>query len=624
MRHCVPTRSEQATAAQVVYYLNNGSELVSDRRMTSAVRLFADRSACCKCPLSMTTNSEPNAACAKEDRETDNVFELYAGSGSDEETDADYRARIMHVDTFLRLNDSIGSLKEIGKTKPDYESEVQKILQTSFGVRPGVDDGVRMSEGRFNSSDERSFGTVPIPSLGHDKALENRDRVTITTHAHLIYHGDLLQLSKEMITLVIPKRDFQIFARIVDCCKRMLLGKHTDEDVAEMKHDHDSLIAMWEDVPKDNALNIGGELNSMMRTMLETPLYYSNSCMAMIACGQMLRALYANTEGGECESYEQLTSFVRKYMRHNPADPFACDCDGRCSVECKTLVSMIMEVPTIVHNQTYLLQILAYLMYDKSGREEVFVNNLKNICSPGLLDKIPARVAMLMGTLDESEIARHYRELRKRMQHLNPLRGATMYGKNALETLVQLANHPRVQTLIESLPGATAATVELRLPKCVGEKRQCLNKERDERTIRAREYNNNGKNKCCGYLRQDPFDVFVSSVSLTQVLVYLFTDPRTGSAKSRKHYFIRDIITSMAKQTVKIRLDTLDEMFCYLDRTRVFKSFNEHPFMMSALQELFTTYIDYMKDAAEKYKEAGKKRRMKRYLKKNGVPDGLV
>lgn len=401
------------------------------------------------------------------------------------------------------------------------------------------------------------------------------------------------------------------------------MGRFSNEDVANMRRDHDTLIATWQDAP-NASLHIGSELNNMMRSMLETPLYYSNSCMAMIACGQMLRRLYARTEGRDCETYDQLIAFVRKRMRHNEADPFACDCAGACSSECKTLMSMIMEVPTVVHNQTYLLQILAYLVYDKSGREEVFINNLKNACSPGLLDKTPTRLAMLMGTLEKNEIHSHFRTIRKQTRHLDPLRGCSVYGRNALDKLVRLANDPRVQSVIDYLPGATSATVELLLPRCTADKQQCLNRDVDERTIARRETNNNGKNKCCGYLRQDPFDVFVSSVSLTQLLVYAFTDPRSGSDESRVHYFVRDIVTAMAKQTVKINTDTLKEMFCYLDRTRVFKGFSEHPFMMSTLQELFTAYIDYMKVAAVKYKETGKRRRMKRYLKKNGIPDGSV
>lgn len=568
---------------------------------------------------SLSTDSLPSS-----EKATDKPFLGERGSDDDEaeveeETEADYRAHLMHVDTFLRLNESISSLKEIGKTNPDYASEVQNILHASF-----VGDVQQLD------ALDKASTLNDEPGLGHstkaanDSSLEYAsDTMNVKAHAHLIYHGDLLQLSKETVTLVISKRDFTLFTRIVDCFKRMILGVHTDEDVANMRQDHDSLIELWEDAPNKD-LNIGGELNKMMRSMLETPLYYSNSCMAMIACGQMLRNLYEQTEGKACETYEQLISFVRQSMRHNSTDPFACDCDGGCSAECKTLMSMIMEVPTVVHNQTYILQILAYLIYNKSGREEVFINNLKNTCSPGLLDKTPTRLAMLMGTMDKAEIQRHYRRMRKEMQHLNPLRGCTMYSKNALEKLVLLANHPRVQAVIETLPGAKVATVVLRLPKCSAKKRQCLNKEADERTISCRETNNNGKNKCCGYLRQDPFDILVSSVSLTQLLIYVFTDPCTGPKESRFHYFVRDVITSMAKQTVKINPDTLKEMFCYLDRTRVFKGFNEHPFMMSALQELFTTYIDYMKDAAEKYKETGKRRRMKRYLKKNGVPDGSV
>lgn len=571
-----------------------------------------------------TPSPRSNTSCRPfSDEEEDGV--------NDEETEADYRARIMHVDTFLRLNESISSLKEMSKTKPDYVADVRDILNgagaASAGDAAPLGGERKVSVGIF----ENGNGVFPPPGRGWsartaDDATNgtNNDTVNVTVHAHLIYHGDLLQLSKETVKLVITKRDFTLFTRIVDCFKRMLLGHHTDDDVANMRRDHDSLVELWEDVP-NKELHIGGELNNMMRSMLETPLYYSNSCMAMIACGQMLRRLYARTEGEECETYDQLIAFVRKNMRHNPSDPFACDCGhGGCSDVCKTLMSMIMEVPTVVHNQTYLLQILAYLMYDKSGREEVFINNLKNACSPGLLDRTPTRLAMLMGTLEKSEIHAHYRTIRRQMHQLNPLRGSTVYSKSALERLVQLANHPRMQSVIEALPGASAAVVELRLPKCPAGKRQCLNRDVDERTIARRETNNNGKNKCCGYLRQDPFDILVSSVSLTQLLVYAFTDPSTGPKESRLHYFVRDIVTCMAKQTVKINADTLKETFCYLDRTRVFKGFSEHPFMMSALQELFTAYVEYMKDAAEKYKENGKRRRMKRYLKRNGVPDGAV
>ncbi|KAG8314669.1 hypothetical protein J6590_087507 [Homalodisca vitripennis] len=513
-----------------------------------------------------------------------------SGSGS-EETEADYRARLLHMDTLLRLNDSINSFQEIRKNKPEYAAEVQKALRSSLG-------GCDLSQ--------------PPPS-------QDCDTVELEMHAHLIYHGDLLQLSKETVHLVVRKHEMELFTRIVDCFKRMILGTHTDEDVADMRNDNDSLIRIWDKAQK-RMPDIGGELNNMMRVMLDTPLYYGNSCMAMIACGQMLRNLYVVTEGIPCKTYDQLIAFVRKHFRHNPADPFACDCDGRCSETCKTLMSMIMELPAIVHNQTYLLQILAYVLYDKSGREEIFVNNLKNTCSPGLLDRIPTRVAMLMGTLDEAEIIRRYRVIRKKTRHLNPMRGRTTYGaKTVLEGLVRLAHDPRIRTVVELLPGADVAAVQLRLPKCAAEKTQCLNRDFDENSILEPESNNGGKNKCCGFLRKDPSDFLVSSVSLAQLLVYLYTDPRTASNKSRKHYFIRDIITNMAGQTLKIKVDTLEEMYCYLDRTRVFKDFNEHPFMMSALQELFTTYIDYMKDAAEKYKETRKSRRRKSYLHKKGI-----
>lgn len=527
-----------------------------------------------------------------------------------EETDADYRARMMHVDTFLRLNDSIANLQLIGEKNPECASEIQKAL---------LADPEHVVDSSKPATSDTSAATVRLK-----------------THAHLIYHGDLLQLSKETITLTITERDASLFARIIDCFKRIILGKHTDGDLARLRADHDRLIAMWDDAPPDETLDVGNEIKKMMRCMLETPLYFTNSCMALIACGQMLRTLYRESEGGPAETYDQLIGFVRNRMRHNPEDPFECECDGRsddgvrCSEDCKTLMSMIMEVPTIVHNQTYLLQILAYLMFDKSGREEVFINNLKNTCSPGLLDKVPTRLAMLMGTLDEKKIRRHYKTIGKQLQHLNPLKDdRSVYSKNALDRLVQTVHDPRVQHLIYTLPGAAAAAVELRLPKCgalagAGDSSKCLNKDSDEASIMTSAGNNNGRNKCCGYLRQDPFDILVSSISLAQLLVYSFTDPRTATAKSRQHFFVRDIIKSMARQTVKIKVDTLEEMFCYLDRTRVFKGFNEHPLMMAALQELFTSYIDYMKEAAEKYKETGKKRRVKRYLRRNGVPEGAA
>lgn len=538
----------------------------------------------------------------------------------DEETDADYRARMMHVDTFLRLNESINNLEKIGKENPQYALDIQKILHTSLRT----EEAVKSPDGK-QSVAESSFASRLLEE-GGDSASSGQEveMVRVKTHAHLIYHGDLLQLSKETVYLKISKRDMALFSRIISCFKRMIMGVHTDKDVANMRRDHDLLIAMWDDVPA-NVVSIGVEIKNMMRSMLETPLYYTSSCMALIACGKMLRNLYVDNEGSEPETYEQLMCFVRKHMRHNPADPFECNCGegGRddgvpCSEECKTLMSMIMEVPPIVHNQVYLLQILAYLMYDKSGREGVFINNLKNTCSPGLLDKIPTRLAMLIGTLDDTRIKARYKIIRKQLQHMNPLKDRTNnYNKNSLQKLVQWVHHPRLQTVLaDVLPGAGAATVELRLPKCGADKKQCLNKEFDEKSIMSPESNNDGKNKCCGYLRQDPCDMLVSSISLAQLLVYVFTDSRTGPARSRQHFYVRDIITSMAAQTVKIKLDTLEEMFCHLDRTRVFKSFNEHPFMMRTLQELFTSYIDYMKDAAEKYKETGKGRRVKRYLRK--------
>jgi len=546
----------------------------------------------------------------------------------EEETEADYRARMLHVNTFLRLNETITGLQEMGKTKPEYVSEVQHVLNSSVGRKSP--DNLYVHTMKNNPTDlSTNLANESTSSklyLDADADVEN-----VKIHKHLIYHGDLLQLSKETITLAIPKHVVNLFKRIIECSKRMIMGSHSDKDVDEMRTDHGKLIAMW-DAPCAEETGIGSEIKNVMRNILDTPLYYTNSCMALIACGQMLRNLYTDTEGVQAETYDQLLVFVRKQMRHNPADPFECDCRDEqdnakviCWKDCKTLLSMIMEIPQIVHHQTYILQILAYIMYNKkSGREEVFINNLKNTCSPGLLDKTPTRLALLMGTLDEVKTRRNYKSMAKVMQELNPFRNRMRYNSGVLDKIVPLGHHPKVQALINLLPGANAAVVELHLPKCGADKKNCLNRERDSTDIMSPSLNNNGKKKCCGYLRQDPFDLLVSSVSLVQLLVYLLTDPLNASPESRRHYFVRDIIVAMARGTVKIKTETLEDIFCYLDRTSVFKNVNEHPLMMAALQELITSYIEYMKETSEKYKESGKKRRVKRYLKKNGVPDGAL
>ena len=563
--------------------------------------------------------NEPAGDCRKQDEPSDSFGLLDEDSVPEDESDADYRARMLHVNTFLRLNDTISTLRSKNTNNPDYASEVQSILHASI-VRD------KTSGGDGNHGDQ----------LGSCAAAQsdNGSLVHIRVHKHLIYHGDILQLSKETVVLPILRRDMILFKRIIDCSKQMIMGRYTDKDVANLRTDHSRLVTMWDVSDEDGGSSIGDEIRGVMRSILETPLYFTNSCMALIACGQMLRQLYSNTEGGPPETYEQLISFIRKHMRHNPADPFACNCDkdtniassdNACSEECKSLLSMIMELPQIVHHQTYMLQILAYLMYEKkAGREEVFINNLKNTCSPGLLDSMPTRLAMLMGTLDAAETRRRQRLIMKEMQDIIPFRERSLYNRNTLDKIVQVTHHPRVQSLIKLLPGALLANVELNLPKCGADKKNCLNKEFDDKQIMFPEFNNHGKKKCCGYLRQDPFDVLVSSISLAQLLLYTFTNPLSAPQTTRRHFFVRDIITAMARETVKIKLDTLESMYSYLDRTCVFKSVNEHPFMMATLQELVSAYIDYMKDVSEKYREGGRKRRVKRYMKLNGVPDGAV
>src|SRR5436190_23585960 len=393
--------------------------------------------------------NEPAGDCRKQDEPSDSFGLLDEDSVPEDESDADYRARMLHVNTFLRLNDTISTLRSKNTNNPDYASEVQSILHASI-VRD------KTSSGDGNHGDQ----------LGSCAAAQsdNGSLVHIRVHKHLIYHGDILQLSKETVVLPILRRDMILFKRIIDCSKQMIMGRYTDKDVSNLRTDHSRLVTMWEVSDEDGGSSIGDEIRGVMRSILETPLYFTNSCMALIACGQMLRQLYSNTEGGPPETYEQLISFIRKHMRHNPADPFACNydkdnniasSDNACSEECKSLLSMIMELPQIVHHQTYMLQILAYLMYEKkAGREEVFINNLKNTCSPGLLDSMPTRLAMLMGTLDAAETRRRQRLIMKEMQDIIPFRERSLNNRNTLDKIVKVTHHPRVQSLIKLLPGA--------------------------------------------------------------------------------------------------------------------------------------------------------------------------
>lgn len=487
-------------------------------------------------------------------------------------------------------------------------------------------DGGFRSE--FETEQERvDYDDVPqIPTA---------DCINLTAHASVMYYGDRLILSTETVQLTMSKTDYDMFRRVVKCFTDMIMGTYTIKDVQHLREDHDHLLKRWDSnngnshsvhnmSAEDPRRALSDEIHKMIKNMLETPVYYTSSCMALIACGAMLRDLFKTTMKREAKDFEDLMYFVRKHVRHNPVNPFDCECapGNECSASYKTLLSLILEVPPVIHNQTYMLQILAYLIYDKDGREEIFVVNMKNVVSPGLLDKVPARLAMLVGSLDEKIIRSRMKVLLRETAGFNIGTGSitppskAQYNRKILENIVSAVHDPRIAKVIEALPGVRNATVELIFERCK-DRRVCLNAN-NEGDINLPKNNNYGKNRCCGYLKLDPVGMLASSISMVQLCVYLWTDTRNAPARNQRHFFIRDILVAMAKCSLGMDDESLQDIFGYLDRCDVFKGFAHNPIFTSTFYKLFQAYLKSMKNISNRIKTRGRK--VNRILEK--ITDG--
>lgn len=515
-----------------------------------------------------------------------------------------------HMKTFLEMTESLEKIRLISEREPLQEP---LIGEKSFYLDPD------------ETADEKKSS--------HLAKTEVQNMTHVTAHASVMYYGDRLALSTETVKLTIAETDYEMFCRVVKCFTDMVMGTYTAADVQNLRDDHDHLLKRWDSNNAGNAetKNLSAddprraacdEIHKMIKTMLETPVYYTSSCMALIACGKMLRYLFTSTMNREARDFDDLMNFIREHMRHNPAFPFECECkpEDRCSKSYKTLLSLILEVPPIIHNQTYMLQILAYLMYDKEGREEIFIVNMKNVVSPGILDKIPTRLAMLIGSLDENVIRSRMKQLRKDTAGLIAETGrisgkgnkayrsannTSHYNRVVLENLVSVVHNPKIAQLINALPAAENASVELVLERC-RDKRICLNSD-NKNDIYAPKFNNFGKNRCCGYLKLDPTSMLASSISILQLCVYLYTDTRNAPTKSQRHFFVRDILLTMAKCSMNMDDTGLEDIFGYLDRCDVFKGFAHNPIFTSAFYKLFQSYLKSMKSMANRFQKNRRK-----------------
>lgn len=500
-----------------------------------------------------------------------------------------------HMKTFLEMTDGLEKIRQIGL------------------------DGVADE----TVSDRHDGGPTSMKS---SEVMVARNTLRVTTHASVMYYGDRLALSTETVQLTMSESDHAMFCRVVKCFTNMLMGTYTNDDLQNLKRDHDELLKRWDTCNDDtyddeSRRAIGEEIHKMIKNMLETPVYYTSSCMALISCGVMLRDLFRTTVNRDAEDFDELMRFVRERMRHNPVYPFECNCPktNGCSDSYKTLLSLILEVPPIVHNQTYMLQVLAYLMYDKDGREEIFIVNMKNILSPGLLDKVPTRLAMLIGSLDEDVIKSTMIRLRTEFPMSLDSRGCATgnakrntYSRSTLENIVTAVHDLKRAGLINALPGVENATVELIFERCQDNK-SCINLD-NKGDIRVPKENNFGKNRCCGYLRLDPAGMLISSISLVQLCVYLYTDTIKASAQ---HYFIRDIVLAMARCSMNMDESCLKDIIGYLDRCDVFRGFTQNPLFTATFYKLFHMYMKSMKKVADQYKT--KRRKMNRLLDRMSV-----
>lgn len=513
------------------------------------------------------------------------------------------------IDTFLKIQDTLASLKTnfetelneggVGASKRD--AHINDIIANLL-IDNAADVNAESKNSVSNSGNRVSSGH---PFAGNFN-------VEFTTHSSVIYNGDRMDISKQKTTVRMKKSDHEMFIRIVNTFAKLLMGTYTLADLKTLRRDHDSLITLWDGIKDDvfsgapvkNETGMRRDINDLMRTMLETPLYYTTSCTSLIACGRMLRNLYVDTYGKSAEAINDILDFVRKEIRHVNVNPFACECTEteRCSVENKLLLSMILELPSVVQNQTYLLQILAYLMYNTNGREEIFVINMKNIISPGLIDRLPVRTAMLLGTLDRVKIKRHINDLKSHISKYTSLgsisRLNSAYNGITLNKIVNTVTDPRVKPFINKLNGAQLANFTVEFPPCENVK---LCKSKD----------------CCGPITVTAEELFTSSISLSQLFVYMCTNTNKASQKSQQHYYVRDIILCMANNTIGIDEEAMEDAFGYIDRTDMFTGFENNPLMTMSLKKLIASYMECMDKAANKYKNMSSNDRRKMTRKLN-------
>lgn len=537
------------------------------------------------------------------EREKDVGRNAHSGADSDSSEDFNEEDALqkLHVETFLNLADSLDFVRESVTSNPktlEYFERATSSIIGNIGLEPAAEPG---------------------------SAVDN-DIVHLTTHKSIMYNGPIMQLSTEKITIPIGRQYYHIFQRIVNTFRGMVMGTYMDRDIEMMRSDHDTLVRMWDTVKdasstalgsKGGGTSVATETKRMMAKMMETPYYFASSCTAFIACGNMLRSLYSDHHGREPDTFEELLQFIREETRwvHKEA-PFDCYCARdklRCTSEFKLLLSLVFEIPTLVHNQTYLLQILAYLIYNSNGREEIFIMNMKNVMSPGLLDKVPIRTAMLLGTTNDVKYRKRLRELKGAFTaRLGPAHSVCNshsrppFNSNTVDKLVLVTHDPRIGDILERLPCAADARVTLCLSRCSVDKTKCLNRNKTDEQIMTAEGNDGGRNKCCGYITTTPLDILGSSISLAQFFVYMFSNTKYASTSSGKHFYVRDIILSMSDsvmpKTDEQKEHTLVAVYRYLDHTDVFEGIHKSGLLMEALHQLFTMYMESLRHAADQYR----------------------
>lgn len=540
------------------------------------------------------------------------------------------------IETFIKIKDTLSNLKI------NFEKEINDVKlfdQNEKNVKKNVDDLI--SEVLGENTNLNNDNSIDVERNSQKDKLNAKDYVTFNIHSSVIYNGNRLNISKQLTKITMKPIERDMFIRIVNTFSKLIMGEYDEKLLILLRQDHDYLIEMWKGV-KDSVVessemkNNSGmkeDINNLMKTMLETPMYFTTSCIALIACGNLLRNLYSETyDGKNAENIYDLLNFLRKNIRHVDVDPFECNCNGSCSKENKLLLSLILEIPTIIHSQTYLLQVLAYLMYDKSGREEIFILNMKNIISPGIIDKLPIRTAMLLGTIDRNKIKKRINDFKSESAHYTSIcsnsRINNLYGKNTLNKIINTINDNRIKSFLDKLPCSSLCSFIIDFPKCKN-KENCkkytdssnnsnISMSSTSSSSSSSSFVNNKSelNSCCGRQYVKIEDLFISSVSLCQLFIYACTNTNKASQKSQQHFYVRDIIMLMSQNTIGVDTDSMEEAFGFIDRTDLFTGFEKNPMMTMALHKLINSYINCMESVAEKYKNISSrdKRKMSRKM----------